>query len=62
MAAEHRWTPGERLPEGRWAPRTRVRTSTGEHAQVLSYATERPNQCRCDAVFVQPLHLSEQSW
>lgn len=37
--AEHRWTPGERLPDGCWAPGTLVRTPTGDRVKVLPYAT-----------------------
>ncbi|MGH4026059.1 MAG: hypothetical protein ACRDRV_15900 [Pseudonocardiaceae bacterium] len=60
--AEHRWTPGEQLPDGRWAPGTLVKTPNGERARVLPYATGRPNRCHCDAVFVQFLGALEQPW
>ncbi len=59
---EHRWTPGEQLPDGRWTPGTVVKAPTGHRARVLPYDTEFPNQPHSDAVFVQPLHHPELPW
>lgn len=61
-STEHRWEPGERLPDGRWTPGTQVRTPAGGHAQVLPYATDIPNPTGSDAVFVQPAGPPERPW
>lgn len=59
---ERRWKPGEQLPDGRWAPFSRVTTPAGTLARVLPYGVDIPNPTGSDAVFVQPIGHPERPW